>query len=301
MKIQLLSDLHLEAHPAFQPSPAPEADLLVLAGDIGSYQTGSRLADDDFGLARFSPLPQHAGWPVPVLFVPGNHEYDLHDFDAARDRLRATCDRLGLQWLDRETVVLQGVRFVGTTLWSDFDALALGKSDGGVDMARLLRHREKAFRAANFYLRKTGGTRDGEPFLAETMREEALRCQDWLRGALQAPFDGPTVAVTHFAPSLRSADPRYGLVPGTAGFCNALDDLLPPGTGLDARPPARPQRLHRAGHTPGRQRLGLPRGRESAGLCRQGRAGDLPAAFHRDRMMAPRGPAPARTRTAAQR
>ncbi len=227
MKIQLLSDLHLEAHPAFQPSPAPGADLLVLAGDIGSYQTGSRLADDDFGLARFSPLPQHVGWPVPVLFVPGNHEYDLHDFDAARDRLRATCDRLGLQWLDRETVVLQGVRFVGTTLWSDFDALALDKSDGGADMARLLRHRDKAFRAANFYLRKTGGTRGGEPFLAEAMREEALLCQDWLRSALQAPFDGTTVAVTHFAPSLRSADPRYGLVPGTAGFCNALDDLLP--------------------------------------------------------------------------
>jgi hypothetical protein len=32
--------------------------------------------------------------------------------------------------------------------------------------------------------------------------------------------------VTHFAPSLRSADPRYGLTPGTAGFCNALDALL---------------------------------------------------------------------------
>ena len=39
-------------------------------------------------------------------------------------------------------------------------------------------------------------------------------------------LDGPTVVVTHFAPSLRSADPRYGLTPGTAGFCNALDDLL---------------------------------------------------------------------------
>jgi len=35
------------------------------------------------------------------------------------------------------------------------------------------------------------------------------------------------VVVTHFAPSLRSADPRYGLAPGTAGFCNALDELLP--------------------------------------------------------------------------
>jgi len=35
------------------------------------------------------------------------------------------------------------------------------------------------------------------------------------------------VVVTHFAPSLHSADPRYGMAPGTAGFCNALDHLLP--------------------------------------------------------------------------
>ena len=73
MKIQLLSDLHLEVHPHFVPMAAPDADLLVLAGDIGSYQNGSLLQDADFGLARFSPLH---GWPVPVLFVPGNHEYD---------------------------------------------------------------------------------------------------------------------------------------------------------------------------------------------------------------------------------
>jgi hypothetical protein len=48
-----------------------------------------------------------------------------------------------------------------------------------------------------------------------------------LRQALAQPFAGPTVAVTHFAPSLHSADPRYGNTPGTAGFCNALDALLP--------------------------------------------------------------------------
>ena len=41
------------------------------------------------------------------------------------------------------------------------------------------------------------------------------------------PFAGPTVVVTHFAPSLLSADPRYGVTPGTAGFCNSLDELLP--------------------------------------------------------------------------
>ena len=63
--------------------------------------------------------------------------------------------------------------------------------------------------------------------LAEQLRERALESQRWLRQALATGFDGPTVAVTHFAPSMLSADPRYGLTPGTAGFCNALDDLLP--------------------------------------------------------------------------
>ena len=221
MKIQLLSDLHLEVHPHFVPEPTPGADVLVLAGDIGSYQTGSLLSalgDDNFGLERF------AHWPVPVIFVPGNHEYDAQDFDAADARLRTTCERLGLHWLERETLVLDGVRFVGTTLWSDFDALA--EHEGSNNLARRLRQRDKAFRAANFYLKKTGGTRAELPFLAPAVREQGLRCQEWLRATLATPFDGPTVAVTHFAPSLRSADPRYGLVPGTAGFCNALDDCL---------------------------------------------------------------------------
>ena len=67
----------------------------------------------------------------------------------------------------------------------------------------------------------------GAPFLAEQLRERALVCAAWLREALAAPFDGTTVVVTHFAPTLASADPRYGLRPGTAGFCNSLDDLLP--------------------------------------------------------------------------
>lgn len=230
MKIQLLSDLHLEAHPHWRAEPAPGADLLVLAGDIGSYQTNSQLVDADFGLGQFSP---HNGWPTPVLFVPGNHEYDAMDFDAAHARLRETCARLGLLWLERETMVLSGVRFVGTTLWSDFDALSpttstTAPSDPKVNLlAQQLKARDKAFRAANYYLRKTLTTRHGEPWLADGVREQGLLCQDWLRQALAQPFAGPTVAVTHFAPSLHSADPRYGNTPGTAGFCNALDALLP--------------------------------------------------------------------------
>jgi len=239
VNIQLLSDLHLESHPHFSAQPLAGADVLVLAGDIGSYQHNSdltRLGVPDFGLARFSPRPVHEGgaaWPTPVIFVPGNHEYDGLEFDEAHQRLRQACERWGLIWLEQESVVLQGVRFVGCTLWSDFDALssAAGTPANAAAapgaLAEQLKARDKAFRAANFYLRKNHSLQGGAPMLAEQVREQALKSQRWLRQALATGFDGPTVAVTHFAPSLLSADPRYGLTPGTAGFCNALDDLLP--------------------------------------------------------------------------
>lgn len=221
MRIQLFSDLHLERYPDFQPAIHPGTDVVVLAGDIGSYRPGSRLGGDDFGLARFSPL--RPGAPAArVLFIPGNHEYDGLEFDATQARLRRLCAELGITWLDREIVTLGHVRFVGTTLWSDFDALAANH-----DLTKQLQLRDKALRAANYYLGKNTTLRGGEPVLAEGWRAMGLDCQAWLRDALATPFDGVTVAVTHFAPSLLSADPRYGITPGTAGFCNALDDLFP--------------------------------------------------------------------------
>ena len=250
MKLQLLSDLHLEANPGYRAEPAAGADVLVLAGDIGSYQSrrdGSVMQEPDWGLQRFSPLQQYAGWPVPVVYVPGNHEYDALDVDEAHTALRATCERLGIHWLERETMELGDVRLIGTTLWADYDALAevappvkpaarnKAKRPGPVPMTAApvdplthrLRQREKAFRAANFYLHKMAGQRGGALFDAAAMRELALECQAWLVQALAQPFDGRTVVITHFAPTLHSADPRYGLSPGTAGFCNALDHLLP--------------------------------------------------------------------------
>ena len=226
MNIQLLSDLHLETHPHFVPEFAPGADVLILAGDIGSYQEGSMLVtqgDQDFGLARFSPRADLAAWPVPVFFVPGNHEYDGMPFEEAHARLQETCERLQITWLHRRVKVMNGVRLIGCTLWSDFEALVPLQGP----LTQQLKAREKAERAADFYLRKTGTTLDGKPFLSDKVRAQAQADQAWLTQALSEPFEGVTVVVTHFAPSLKSADPRYGLTPGTAGFCNALDHLLP--------------------------------------------------------------------------
>ena len=222
MRIQLFSDLHLERYPDFRPHILPGTDVVVLAGDIGSYQTGSRLLTQDFGLARFSPLHVPELAQVQVLFIPGNHEFDALDYDATYARLRDLCAQLGITWLDREVVTLGHVRFIGTTLWSDFDALV----DERADITKQLQQRTKAFRAANYYLSKNTTLKDGEQVLAEGIRAMSLDCQAWLRATLATPFDGKTVVVTHFAPSLLSADPRYGKTPGTAGFCNSMDELF---------------------------------------------------------------------------
>jgi hypothetical protein len=71
----------------------------------------------------------------------------------------------------------------------------------------------------------------GQPFDAAAVREAGLADRAWLADALRpaaapAPWEAQVV-ITHFAPSLCSADPRFGRQPGTASFCNADDDLLP--------------------------------------------------------------------------
>ena len=206
MKLQLLSDLHLETE-TFHPAPAPGAELLVLAGDIDSRWAGYEL---------------FAGWPVPVVVVAGNHEFDGRDVDEARVGLRALCQRLGFTFLEREEHLFtaadgQRVRILGSTRWSDFDLFGAAQ-------------RARAERAAEYFLRVMGSTRGGRPFDAVAVREEALVCRAWLEGALAVPARGRwdrTLVVTHFGPSLRSADPRYGRQPGTASFCNDDEALIP--------------------------------------------------------------------------
>jgi hypothetical protein len=205
VKLQILSDLHLETE-EYAPEPAPGAELLVLGGDIDSTWAG---------------LDLFRGWPVPVLFVAGNHEFDGRELTRAWGELRERCDTLGFTMIERESAVhvdARGhrIRFVGTVRWCDLDLF--GNAE-----------RERVMRAAEYFMRVMQTTRRGAPFDAAAAREEALACRAWLAGELRKPNEGwdRTVAITHFGPSLRSADPRFGAQPSTASFCNADDDLLP--------------------------------------------------------------------------
>ena len=205
MKLQLLSDFHLESE-SFEPTPAPGAEVLVLAGDIDSSWQGLR---------RF------ARWPVPVLFVPGNHEFDGREFSQALPQLRHFCDSLGIRLLHRETCILQSaaglrVRFVGATRWGDFELF--GPTG-----------RERAMRAGRYFVTLMQAQYHGQPFDAACVRTEGLACRAFLEHTLGESPDGRwdrCVVISHFAPSLRSADPRYGQAPSTASFCNADDELI---------------------------------------------------------------------------
>jgi predicted phosphodiesterase len=114
MNIQLASDLHLDLlHPRWPGerliSPAQDADVLVLAGDI--HQNSQ--ATETFA-------PWVADREMPIVYVAGNHEFYGDSMQAVQQRLQESSSEHGIQYLERKAVVLGGVRFLGCTLWTDY-------------------------------------------------------------------------------------------------------------------------------------------------------------------------------------
>jgi predicted phosphodiesterase len=110
MKIQLASDLHLEHLARRFPSEtliraARDADVLVLAGDIAHASDAIAL----FG-----------SWPVPVLYVLGNHETYGECLEDVQEAFTAEARGTSVKFLERQTVDFGGVRFLGCTLWTDY-------------------------------------------------------------------------------------------------------------------------------------------------------------------------------------
>jgi 3',5'-cyclic AMP phosphodiesterase CpdA len=199
MRIRVLSDLHLEFEP-FEPPTVP-ADVVVLAGDIGNGTMGLDWARE-----------RYAG--TPVVYVPGNHEYyerDVGEVDAALARAAL---RTGVKLLDRAQIVIAGVRFLGATLWTDFD---LHGADARAD----------AFDYARRYLADFRLIRDAAAaYTPEKARARHERDRAWLALALARPHDGPTVVVTHHLPSPDSVTRRWHGSALNPAFASDLRNLV---------------------------------------------------------------------------
>jgi predicted phosphodiesterase len=203
MKIQLASDLHLEMlAPAFAHETliqaAPEADLLVLAGDI---HAGTR------AIERFKD------WPVPVLYVAGNHEFYGHAWEPTRLALREACAGTRVRFLDNDRVDIAGVRFLGCTLWTDFRLEGVAQRVSMAFVQRAL---------TDYRLIQT----DAGIVTAEQTLQDHERSRHWLARELDQAHAGKTVVVTHHGPHPLSVHPRYLGNPLNGGFVSDMTPLL---------------------------------------------------------------------------
>ena len=203
MRIQLASDLHLDLLERSWPlerviAPVREADLLVLAGDI---HRGLR------AIERF------ADWPVPVLYLAGNHEYYGGLWEELRAALRRAAEGTVVRFLDNDAMTLGDVRFLGSTLWTDYRV-------SGDPQPAVMEAAE-----ATILDHQRIGTEQG-PLRAAQALEEHLRCRDWLERELSREEAACTVVITHHAPHPGSIHPRFAGNPVNGAFASDLTGLV---------------------------------------------------------------------------
>jgi predicted phosphodiesterase len=200
MKLHVLSDLHTEFE-AFE-IPKTDADVLVLAGDIGTKL---------IGLEQALKISE-----IPVVYVAGNHEYYGSAIPKLTGELQDLARSSQVYFLENDEFVFEGVRFLGCTLWTDFEILGLENRvramwDAEQKMAdyRLIRHSPKFSRL--------------RPMDTAGFHFASLK---WLKHQLEIPFDGRTVVVTHHAPSAKAFNPKYQGDLLSAAFASNLEPLL---------------------------------------------------------------------------
>jgi Icc-related predicted phosphoesterase len=189
VKLQLVSDLHVESNPL-----APfetRGDVLVIAGDTHV---------EPAGLAQWL---QHQQPEVPAIIVLGNHEFDHKRFDEVLPAFRAAvADFPNVHLLERDRVDIGGVTFLGANLWTDMR--------GGLDapaVARVLK-----------WFDMRGVTVDDLMAVHRATRE-------WLRAELRRAGER-AVVVTHTAPSYRSQHPRFAGSPLNGFFASDMDRFV---------------------------------------------------------------------------
>ena len=201
MRLHVLSDLHLERGEL--DVPAPDADVVVLAGDIAIGTAGVQWARE---------------WADgrPVLYIAGNHEYYGQGLPGLDAELKRAAAGSGVHVLENDELIIDGVRFLACTLWSDFDF------DGAA-------HRELAMRvcerAVTDYRLIRNDSEDRTLTAADT-RARHLDSRRWLNERLDAAHDGPTVVITHHAPYIHYRPPErtWRLIAGA--FVSDLSPLM---------------------------------------------------------------------------
>lgn len=206
MNFILMSDLHLEGTPNYRPEPVENENeiTLILAGDICEIRKLNILIPflKDVSL-RFKN----------IIYVPGNHEYyGGHMYISITKLLMATTGQIdNFHLLHNGYVNIDGVNFIGSTLWTDFNK---GNPIAMWDVERGL----------NDYLRIRMG--NYSKIRASKILLEHHKCKSFLENTLITLKDQKNVIITHHAPSTLSISAGYVNDPLNPGYVSDLSDFI---------------------------------------------------------------------------
>lgn len=216
MRCHYLSDLHLESE-CFRYK-LPKGDVLIIAGDLCHARCLDLARTDKYSTAQRDRVMRFIDEArtnfAHVLLIAGNHEHYDGVFEETAPLLRRHLP--GVTVLDDETVEIEGVRFFGSTLWSDFE----GGSEACMNGVRR--------RMGEFFFVKTRRLDSGgNETLAKFRPEDAFAAHEkaWaaLTGTVAAGMGKPTVIITHHAPSMKGLNPKFAGNGLDGAYASALD------------------------------------------------------------------------------
>lgn len=206
MRCQIFSDLHLGTYPMKPIGIADDVRAVIVAGDV------SEGAIEAFqGIRRIVPLR------IPVIMVLGNHEFYRSFINEELKEALAIAHHFNIELLADTTKIVGGVRFVGSTLWTDYkifgdvnQASVMGACAKGMNDHRLIGWRK-------------------QPWLRFRPQEAAYlhnRSRNFIQATLATKFDGPTVAVTHHAVHWNSVHPNFREDLLTGAYASDLSSVI---------------------------------------------------------------------------
>jgi Icc-related predicted phosphoesterase len=206
INILAMSDLHLEfGECEFQLEQEP--DLLILAGDIGYHTGGIKVASTRFG------------GNYPKIVICGNHEHYRLQYEEVLAACQLEAERTDdVYFLEQQEACFdirdEQVRILGCTLWTDFAVNGLSRRNEAVAAARQMMN---DFRLIRF------GNREFDPADTIDIHRDSLA---WLEKRLSVAHAGPTIVVTHHAPSNRSQPPQFIGGALSPAFASDLENLI---------------------------------------------------------------------------
>jgi Icc-related predicted phosphoesterase len=199
MKIQVLSDLHLE----FEDFPYENvgADVVVLAGDIHIK---------DKGLAWVLSNIKN----VPVLYVLGNHEFYGKAYPKHIGDLKEKTKGTNVHILENDVFSIEGINFYGTTLWTDFELFGDPRVTG-YECQQIMTDFKK-IRVSPRYSKLRS-------IDVATIHRRSLK---WLTSELDKNQGKENIVITHHAPSTLSLPKCFEKEISSASYVSKLDHLI---------------------------------------------------------------------------